>query len=123
VMVTSHDMDELEQLAGRIVMIDRGVIAYDGDFDRLRREFADRRTLTLQTREADPPRLTGAEWIKSEAGRHEYRFDGRRVRIAELLAEAGRQAEVLDVETHRAPMDDVIADIYEKWQDKALTGV
>ena len=38
VMVTSHDMAELEQLAGRIVMIDHGEIAFDGDFDRLRRE-------------------------------------------------------------------------------------
>src|SRR2546427_12361772 len=30
VMLTSHDMAELEQLAGRIVMIDHGEIAFDG---------------------------------------------------------------------------------------------
>jgi ABC-type uncharacterized transport system ATPase subunit len=29
VMITSHDMDELEQLAARIVLIDRGRIAFD----------------------------------------------------------------------------------------------
>src|SRR5947199_5476956 len=34
VVVTSHDMDDLEQLAGRIVLIDRGRIAFDGDFQR-----------------------------------------------------------------------------------------
>src|SRR3954454_15310862 len=45
VVVTSHDMDDLEQLAGRIVLIDRGRIAFDGDFQRLRREIADRRHL------------------------------------------------------------------------------
>jgi ABC-2 type transport system ATP-binding protein len=32
VMLTSHDMAELEQLAGRIVMIDHGKIAFDGSF-------------------------------------------------------------------------------------------
>ena len=49
VMITSHDMDELEQLAGRIVMIDRGRIAFDGPFDELRNHFGDRRRLRLQT--------------------------------------------------------------------------
>jgi 2-C-methyl-D-erythritol 4-phosphate cytidylyltransferase len=34
-------MQELEQLAGRIVMIHQGRIAFDGDFARLRRELAD----------------------------------------------------------------------------------
>ncbi|MCY4376094.1 MAG: ATP-binding cassette domain-containing protein [Spirochaetaceae bacterium] len=40
VMITSHDMDELEQLAERIVIIDRGRIAFDGDFEALRRRSA-----------------------------------------------------------------------------------
>ena len=116
VMVTSHDMSDLEALAGRIVMIHRGEIAFDGDFDRLRREFADRRRLLIETGQEAAPTLHGAEFVRSEAGRHEYVFDASQVKIADLLAQASAQAEVLDVETHRAPIDDVIADIYEKWQ-------
>jgi hypothetical protein len=38
------------------------------------------------------------------------------VKIAELLEQAAAQTQVLDVETHRPPIDEVIADIYEKWQ-------
>ena len=37
VIVTSHDMAELEQLAGRIVLLHEGQIAFDGDFADLRR--------------------------------------------------------------------------------------
>jgi ABC-2 type transport system ATP-binding protein len=116
VMVTSHDMAELEQLAGRIILIDHGKIAFDGDFLRLRREFSDRRRLLLETADGAAPTLEGAEWIGSEAGRHEYVFDASRVKIAELLEQAAAQTQVLDVETHRPPIDEVIADIYEKWQ-------
>jgi hypothetical protein len=32
------------------------------------------------------------------------------------LAQATAQTHIVDVETHRAPIDDVIADIYERWQ-------
>jgi ABC-2 type transport system ATP-binding protein len=118
VMVTSHDMAELEQLAGRIVLVDKGRIAYDGDFVRLRREFADRRSLTLETDNEKAPALTGAEHLKSEANRHEYAFDAAHVGIAALLQEAATQTRLIDVETHRAQIDDVIADIYERWQKK-----
>jgi ABC-2 type transport system ATP-binding protein len=117
VMVTSHDMQELEQLAGRIVMIDRGKIAFDGDFWQLRREFADRRRLLLATAEGTPPpSLSGASLVTSEGGRHEYVYYAGEVSVAALLDQAAAQAEIVDVETHRVPIDDVIADIYERWQ-------
>ncbi|MCZ6675985.1 MAG: ATP-binding cassette domain-containing protein [Candidatus Poribacteria bacterium] len=116
VMLTSHDMSELEQIAGRIVMINRGQIAFDGDFNRLRREFGARRRLLIETADRSPPDLKGADLIKSEAGRHEYIFDASQVKIPALLEQASIQAQILDVETHQASIDDVIADIYEKWQ-------
>lgn len=116
VLVTSHDMAELEQLAGRIVLIHQGRIAFDGDFDRLRREHGDRRHLFLQTGSDAAPPLTGAELVASEAGRHEYRFDAAQVKIAALLEEAGSHASLQDVETHRAPIDEVVASIYRGWQ-------
>lgn len=115
VMVTSHDMADLEQLAGRIVMIHQGNIAYDGAFSRIRQSFADRRRLSIETADGAPV-LDGATLTASEGGRHEYVFDAGRVRIADLLAQASTQTTILDVETHRAPIDDVIADIYESWQ-------
>ncbi|HEU5315416.1 MAG TPA: ATP-binding cassette domain-containing protein [Chloroflexota bacterium] len=122
VLVTSHDMAELEQLAGRIVMIHRGSIAFDGDFGRLRREAAARRVLTLETGGATAPSLNGAELVGSEGGRHEYVFDASRVTIAALLDQAAAQARVLDVETHQLPIDDVIAGIYERWLNDATRG-
>jgi ABC-2 type transport system ATP-binding protein len=116
VVVTSHDMGDLEELAGRIVLIQRGAIAFDGRFDQLRRDFAERRHLLLETGGERAPALIGADLVRSAGGRHEYVFDARRVKIADLLAQAGTQAEVLDVETHRESIDELIADIYERWQ-------
>ena len=114
VMVTSHDMSDLEQLAGRIVMIHRGQIAFDGDFDRLRRNFADRRRLAIET-DGPAPTLAGATLVESNGARHEYVFDATKVKLTTLLEAAAAQTNVQDVETHRAAIDDVIADIYEEW--------
>ncbi|MCC6627762.1 MAG: ATP-binding cassette domain-containing protein [Chloroflexi bacterium] len=120
VMVTSHDMDELEQLAGRIVMVHRGAIAYDGDFTQLRRVVADKRRLVLECA-TPPPALAGATLLASADGRAEYSFDAAHVRIADLLQQASAVTTLLDVETHRAPIEEVIADLYERWHAEPAT--
>ncbi len=117
VVVTSHDMDELEQLAARIVLLHRGAIAFDGDFPALRRAASDRRVLTLHVADgAAAPVLSGAERTGGENGRHEYAFDATQVRLSDLLEQAAAQTAIADVETHRAPIDSVVADLYERWQ-------
>lgn len=115
VVVTSHDMAELEQLAGRIVLLHEGQVAFDGVFSDLRRLLTQRRLLTLETASLDAPLLTGAELVRTDAGRHEFAFDATQVKLSDLLEQASAQTEVLDVETHRAPIDEVIADLYEHW--------
>lgn len=117
VIVTSHDMAELEQLAGRIVMIHHGEVAFDGDWSALRRDVSRHRVLTIETAsDSGAPRLEGAMHRASSGGRHEYVYDGTEVELAALLAQAAQQADILDVETHRPPIDEVVADLYERWQ-------
>ena len=54
--------------------------------------------------------------MRSEGNRHVYAYDAAQSPIAGILDQAAGQTQILDVETHRAPIDDVIADIYEGWQ-------
>lgn len=115
VIVTSHDMAELEQLAGRIVMLHEGEIAFDGDFASLRREVDRHRVLRIETASDAPPQLAGAAHVGSDGVHHEFSFDAERVALADLLAAASAQADVRDVETHRPAIDDVVADLYEQW--------
>jgi ABC-type uncharacterized transport system ATPase subunit len=93
----------------------RGEIAFDGDFAELRRLLTGQRVLTLETTGPAAPALPGAQLVRSEASRHEYVFDSRDVRLSQLLEHAAAQTEVLDVETHRPPIDHVVADLYEHW--------
>jgi ABC-2 type transport system ATP-binding protein len=116
VMITSHDMSDLEQLRARIVLLNEGAIAYDGSFENLRRRLGDRRRLVLETDSAAPPALPGATYLGSEGMHHEYVFDATAIPIPRLLAAAAELARLVDVETHRASIEDVIADLYRDWR-------
>lgn len=115
VLVTSHDMPDLEALASRVVMINRGTIAFDGPFQQFRRQLGDPRRLIIRTADEVSPVLSGATLVRSEAGRHEYAFDANDVPIAGLIDQAGAATELLDVETQRSSIDDVVADVYHRW--------
>lgn len=115
VMLTSHDMSELEQLAGRIVLLSQGKIAFDGDFARLRNTYAKHRVLILRTADNCAPCLPRVQLVTSADGCHEYHYDANSVHLPDLIRQASEQADLLDVETHRGSIDDVIADIYESW--------
>jgi ABC-2 type transport system ATP-binding protein len=116
VMITSHDMPDLEQLRARIVLLNEGAIAFDGSFAELRRRLGDRRRLVLETDSAAAPALDGATHLGSEGMRHRYAFDAIATPIPRLLAAAATRARLVDVETHRAPIEDVIADLYRDWR-------
>jgi ABC-type uncharacterized transport system ATPase subunit len=98
-------------------MIDKGRIAFDGDFARLRRQLGATRHLLIETSSPAAPVLQGASHVGSVGNWHEYRFDASRTGIPALLDQAAATATVVDVETHQAPIDTVIAGLYEQWRE------
>lgn len=76
------------------------------------------RQLVLEVAGNRVPALDGAELLASAGGRHQYRFDASRVSLQALIEQAAAQSEILDVETHRPDIDDVVADLYESWRGR-----
>lgn len=115
ILVTSHDMDDLTAMARRILLISQGRIAFDGTPQALQAAAGDKRTL-LVTRPGEAPELPGAVHVSSEQGRHQYEFDASQIPVAQLLGPVSRIPGVLDVETGRAPIEAVIARLYDDWK-------
>ena len=137
ILVTSHDMDDLEEMARRIVMIERGRIAFDGSFEALRDTVGQQCRVVLTVESELAPVLTsvdGADVTRVEdarvedrkAGvhalsdigvhRYEYVFDKEKIPISELLAQFGRIPGIRDVEIKKASIEEIIAEMYGRWK-------
>jgi ABC-2 type transport system ATP-binding protein len=57
IMLTSHDIADIEKLCKRIILIDKGKIVYDGAIERFNKIFGSYRTLRLKTDETQLPEI------------------------------------------------------------------
>lgn len=117
IMVTSHDMDDLEEMARRIMMISKGKLAYDGDFDGLRKLTGNRTNFTVTT-DGRRPELQGCRLLSGEHGVFEFEADLSRTPVRVLLEMLSGTDGIRDVEIRRAPIEQVIAQLYQSWKSE-----
>ena len=116
IVVTSHDMDDLEEMAQRILMISSGKVAYDGSFDGLR-DITGNLTRFTVTMDGDfKLLLDGGKLIKEDKGVYEFEIDVSITPIKHLLRQLSDADGVKDVEINKAPIEQVIAGLYNSWK-------
>jgi ABC-2 type transport system ATP-binding protein len=120
IMMTSHNMYDLEQLATRLILIDKGRIFFDSAFPAFREQFGNKRRLFVTTDGGHPPPLSGAEFVKEQGNQYEYEFDARHVNVVELLDRINASAKIVDIETHQLDIEDIFADVYETLNEWAV---
>ena len=118
-LVTSHDMDDLTEMARRILLINRGQLAFDGNYDELIRMTGDRRIVKL-TVDGAPPQLSGAELVGRENGKCVYRYDAGVMSVERLFAQLAGIPGVRDLELEREGIETVIAGLYQSWTGRGI---
>ena len=115
VILTTHDMDDIEALCDRVIVISKGRLFSDGTLDDLRARVSVERRLIVDLRnkgeEVSDPEVRVVE-------RNGYRvtlaFDPNRVSPAELIARVTADHEVLDLFVENPPIEEIIAQLYEE---------
>lgn len=115
-LLTTHDMGDVERLCDRIVVIDRGRQVLDGGFDDLHRAVGVERVLVVDFAEATPglTDVPGARLVSSEAGgmRQRFAFDAATMTAAAVLAFVQERAEVRDLTIEEPDIEDVVRRLY-----------
>jgi len=112
ILVTSHDMDDLTEMANRILLLSSGSLAFDGSYDQLVQMAGDNRIIKLIV-PGNAPALEGADYIGKEDGRYLYRYDASAVTAQQIFGAISRVPNVQDVELGHEAVEQVIARLYQ----------
>ncbi|MGZ4446007.1 MAG: ABC transporter ATP-binding protein [Nocardioides sp.] len=115
-VLTTHDMGDVERLCDRVLLVDRGSLVWDGTLAGLSRTVGARRVLVVDLAESAPDLLGVAdtEHLGSEGGglRQRLAFDAERTTAARVLAAVSERAEVLDLAVEEPEVEDVVRRVY-----------
>ncbi len=119
VILTTHDLGDIEQLCRRVIIIDKGKVHFDGDLLDLRTRTGHRVKLTVDFREdTQTERLIQATaglpvvWEEGEGLRHRAEFSRMEVPGAEVIKRLVNACHVVDFHLAEADIEEVVADIY-----------
>lgn len=115
VMLTTHDLADIERLCTRILMIDHGRLIYDGDVDTLKLRYGTERTLVIDLEEPSPPlELDGARVTRVEGPRQWIAFDRRQTTAARLTAAVAAIAPIRDLTIQEPDIEEVVRRVYDE---------
>jgi len=116
-LLTTHDMGDIERLCERVLVVDHGRIVHDGRLADLRRTVALDRTLVIDFEEPRAPLdIPGTERVAVEADglRQSYRFHPGRTTAARVLAEASAHGAVRDLTMEEPAIEDIVRTLYRR---------
>jgi len=118
VLLTTHDMQDIEALCDRVVVIDHGRIMHDGALAGFKARYAGRKLLHLRLHDAvaleqlhDLPR-DGVEWTQPSAVELCAHLDSERIAAGEVLRRVLPTLDVLDVSIEEPSIESVVAELY-----------
>ncbi len=113
VLLTTHDLADIERLCPRILIIDHGKVIYDGQVDAIKDRLGGERTLVVDLEEEAPPlEVAGATVLKVEGRRQWLRFSKDRTTAARLVAEVAARAPLIDLAVEEPDIEEVVRRIY-----------
>jgi ABC-2 type transport system ATP-binding protein len=115
VLLTTHDLADVERLCERVLIIDQGRLLYDGQLATLAQRFGGSRELVVDLAEAyDDVTVEGAEIIAREGLRVTYRFDRTHLTASELIGRLSRRYRLRDLSVREPQIEATVRRIYEE---------
>jgi ABC-2 type transport system ATP-binding protein len=113
VMLTTHDLADIERLCDRILMIDHGRLIYDGTVDDLLARYGAERTLVVDLEEPAPPLdVPGVSDVRVDGLRQWLRFRREETSAADLTAAVAQRARLVDLAVEEPDIEEVVRRIY-----------
>ncbi|KKJ98932.1 ATP-binding cassette domain-containing protein [Micromonospora sp. HK10] len=113
-VLTTHDLADIERLCERLVVIDHGRVVHDGSIAALHRRYGSRRMVVAELDAAlpAPPALPGAPLHRLEADGRRLVFALESASVAEVVAGLAGLATLRDISIVEPDIEEVVARLY-----------
>ncbi len=114
VILTTHDLNDVEKVCQRLIIIDSGKIIYDGGIDDLKKRYGKTRMLIVDLAQTYPDiQLEGVDLTRRERNRIWLAFDRDTISASEVIARLTERYEIQDLTISEPEIEEIVRRIYE----------
>ncbi|KKB10650.1 ABC transporter ATP-binding protein [Devosia geojensis] len=115
IILTTHDLQDIEEICPRLIMVDDGKLLFDGELKRLRTALGARRRLKLDfATDPGPVSLTSARLVSDEGASKHFLIENEETSLVDVLAELGGGHGLKDVSLEEPDIEEVIRTFYQQ---------
>ena len=122
IILTTHDLSDIEELCNRIIIIDNGVKIYDGSLSEIKEKYGNMTTIILQTKQSENMKelkitsefnLSDEDLnTRAEEGKYIINFNKNKISSTEVMSYVMKELNVVDFSVNETSIEDIIKKIY-----------
>lgn len=116
VILTTHDMQDIEALTERILLIGKGRILLDGNLDELKKHVSERKTIVIKYRGKVPGICVGMTLTEAKEGHLVIALEPSVLQVSDAIAHLASQTELLDVSVSGITTEEMVATLYKEYR-------
>ncbi|WP_138204966.1 ABC transporter ATP-binding protein [Haloimpatiens lingqiaonensis] len=117
VILTTHDMNDIEALAERIILIGKGKLLMDGTITELKNKFSTHKILKVDFAENhENIHIYGTQIISRSKENITLSVDLEKIKVSEVIGLLSNKLDIIDVSVESRPIDEIIVDLYKEYQ-------
>ncbi len=120
VILTTHDMQDIEALTERILLIGKGEILLDGTLKELKNRNSTSKTITIDFEATNEKEKIvfpkGARILKHLSGYMEVEIDTSAVSVSAIISEISSKLNVSDISISSTTAEEMVVSLYEEFE-------
>lgn len=116
VILTTHDMNDIEALTNRIILIGKGKILYDGSFSEIKEKYRTEKIITVQYAQAyEDYSLEGYELLEVVDKTAKYKFVGE-FHLPKFTNFASKKYDIIDIQVDDLGLEEIMSKLYQEFE-------
>lgn len=116
VILTTHDMQDIEALTDRILLIGKGRILLDGSLPELKQRNSAHKTLTVDYLGGELPALENMTVMKDLNGHAQINVDTSLISVSQAISHISSRVEVKDISVTGESVDEMVVSLYKEFE-------
>lgn len=121
IILTTHDMSDIEDLCHRLIIIDEGKILYDGDVENIKERFGNKRKIVVEISDLNQVNEFNINQYLPDVCQQKlddshlcFQFEAHKTSFEQISTIIFKHLTILDMKITETSIEDIVKDIYQK---------